>query len=63
MFKAIVLEESEGKVGASIRLHEAFGFTHAGNIRSVGFKFGRWVDSVLMQLPLGEGNETLPGED
>lgn len=48
---------------ASIRLHEAFGFTNTGTIRSVGFKFGRWVDSVLMQLPLGEGDETLPGED
>lgn len=44
----------------SIKLHEAFGFTHAGNIRSVGFKFGRWVDSVIMQRPLGEGDTTLP---
>lgn len=45
---------------ASIRLHESLGFRHAGVFRSVGFKFGRWVDSVLMQLPLGPGDTTLP---
>jgi phosphinothricin acetyltransferase len=39
---------------ASIRLHENFGFRHAGVLRSVGFKFGRWVDTVLMQRALGE---------
>ncbi|MFQ5774276.1 MAG: GNAT family N-acetyltransferase [Kiloniellaceae bacterium] len=46
---------------ASIRLHEAFGFAHAGTLRSVGFKFGRWVDSVIMQRPLGEGDTAPPG--
>ena len=45
---------------ASIRLHEAQGFSHAGLLRSVGFKLGRWVDSVLMQRPLGDGDATLP---
>ena len=48
---------------ASIRLHEAQGFTRAGLIPSVGFKFGRWVDSVLLQRPLGAGDATLPDED
>jgi L-amino acid N-acyltransferase YncA len=37
---------------ASIRLHERFGFRHAGLLRSVGFKFERWLDTVLMQLEL-----------
>ncbi len=37
---------------ASIRLHERFGFRHAGVLRSVGFKFDRWLDTVLMQLEL-----------
>jgi L-amino acid N-acyltransferase YncA len=32
----------------------------AGNLRSTGLKFGRWVDSVLMQLPLGAGDGTKP---
>ena len=29
-------------------------------VEAVGFKFGRWVDSVTLQLPLGEGSATLP---
>jgi L-amino acid N-acyltransferase YncA len=37
---------------ASVRLHERFGFRHAGVFRSVGFKFGRWLDTVLMQREL-----------
>jgi L-amino acid N-acyltransferase YncA len=45
---------------ASIRLHEAFGFRRVGLLPSVGFKLGRWVDSVLMQRPLGEGDATPP---
>jgi len=46
---------------ASIRLHEAFGFRRVGLLPSVGYKLGRWVDSVLMQRPLGEGDATPPG--
>jgi L-amino acid N-acyltransferase YncA len=46
----------------SIRLHAALGFTHVGVLNSIGFKFGRWVDSVLMQRPLGPGDATLPKE-
>jgi len=45
---------------ASIALHRKVGFEHAGVLRSVGFKHGRWVDTVLMQLPLGDGDRTLP---
>jgi phosphinothricin acetyltransferase len=45
---------------ASIRLHESAGFEPSGTLRSVGFKLGRWVDSVLMERPLGEGDATLP---
>jgi L-amino acid N-acyltransferase YncA len=46
----------------SIRLHEALGFTHAGCLAAVGFKFGGWVDTVLMQRPLGPGAGTAPTE-
>ena len=46
---------------ASIRLHEAFGFSHAGLLPAVGFKFGRWIDVVLMQRALGPGAGSLPG--
>jgi phosphinothricin acetyltransferase len=44
----------------SIVLHERAGFRHAGTLRSVGFKFGRWLDTVLMQRPLGDGDDSLP---
>jgi L-amino acid N-acyltransferase YncA len=45
---------------ASIALHARLGFTEVGTFRSVGFKFGRWVDTVLMQRALGEGGASLP---
>ena len=47
----------------SIRLHEALGFTHIGVFPAVGFKFGRWVDTVLMQRALGPGSQTSPDAD
>ncbi len=45
---------------ASIGLHRACGFAQVGTLRSVGFKFGRWVDSVLMQRALGDGDQSPP---
>jgi phosphinothricin acetyltransferase len=45
---------------ASIGLHRALGFEHAGVGRSLGFKHGRWVDVVWMQKPLGGGDAALP---
>jgi L-amino acid N-acyltransferase YncA len=45
---------------ASIKLHERAGFQPAGVLKSVGFKHGRWLDSVFMQLPLGPGDQSLP---
>jgi phosphinothricin acetyltransferase len=47
----------------SQNLHEAFGFERAGLLKDVGFKFGRWTDSLLMQRALGSGAaEPPPGE-
>ena len=46
----------------SIRLHETLGFTRAGLLSAVGFKFGGWVDIVLMQRALGPGATTPPCE-
>lgn len=45
---------------ASIGLHRALGFQTTGTFHAIGFKFGRWVDSVLMQLALGDGAESAP---
>lgn len=46
---------------ASIRLHAACGFAMVGTLANIGFKFGRWLDSVLMQRPLGSGGALPPG--
>ncbi len=45
---------------ASIKLHEALGFENVGKLPATGFKHGKWLDSILMQLTLGEGAETDP---
>ena len=45
---------------ASIGLHEALGFRRVGVFQSIGFKFGGWVDTVLMQRALGPGDGMLP---
>ena len=45
----------------SIALHESLGFRRVGVLTSVGFKHGRWVDSVVLQRALGGGDETPPG--
>jgi L-amino acid N-acyltransferase YncA len=46
----------------SIRLHAALGFTRVGLLPAVGFKFGSWVDIVLMQRALGPGETVPPAE-
>lgn len=45
---------------ASVALHAALGFEHAGRMRSVGRKAGRWLDTVYMQRALGDGDRTAP---
>jgi L-amino acid N-acyltransferase YncA len=45
---------------ASTRLHRACGFQFCGTVHAVGFKSGRWLDSVTMQRPLGDGDTSPP---
>jgi L-amino acid N-acyltransferase YncA len=45
---------------ASIALHATLGFRMIGTFEAVGWKFGRWLDSVLMQRPLGQGAASEP---
>jgi phosphinothricin acetyltransferase len=52
---------NSGNAG-SIALHRRLGFQPVGTLTSVGFKLGRWVDTVLMQRPLGLGNATQPND-
>ncbi len=57
-FKFAVIGDSAN--AASIAVHASLGFVRAGNLRSTGYKFGRWVDSILMQLPIGGGDMSPP---
>jgi L-amino acid N-acyltransferase YncA len=54
-----VIGDSANK--GSVRLHEKCGFAHIGTMPSVGWKQGRWLDTVIMQRPLGLG-DTSPAE-
>jgi phosphinothricin acetyltransferase len=45
----------------SIGVHASLGFSRGGILRAAGIKFGRWLDVVIMQKMLGEGDTTLPG--
>ena len=55
-----VIGNSENQ--ASLRLHRSLGFNLVGTLQSVGFKHGRWVDTVLMQRTLGDGATLPPSE-
>lgn len=59
-YRQIVAVIGDSANAASIGLHASLGFVRAGNLRSTGYKFGRWVDSILMQLPLGGGDMSPP---
>ena len=60
-YRQLVAVIGDSAHAASINLHASCGFVRVGTLRSVGYKLGRWVDSVLMQRPLGEGDGTPPG--
>jgi phosphinothricin acetyltransferase len=45
---------------ASIGVHHSGGFSHIGVMHSCGWKFGRWLDVVMMERSLGCGDTTAP---
>ena len=59
-YRQIIAVIGDSANQASIGVHAACGFLRVGTLRSVGFKFGRWVDSVYMQRPLGAGDAKRP---
>jgi L-amino acid N-acyltransferase YncA len=59
-FRQMIAVIGDSAQVSSIELHRAAGFRLIGAIESVGFKFGRWLDSVLMQRALGPGASTAP---
>lgn len=59
-FRQVIAVIGDSANTASIELHRTLGFRMVGNFRSVGYKFGRWLDSVLMQKDIGAGDATEP---
>jgi phosphinothricin acetyltransferase len=59
-YRLMVAVIGDSRNYGSIALHRGAGFTFCGTIHSVGYKFGRWLDSVIMELPLGEGDTSAP---
>ncbi|MBP0444136.1 N-acetyltransferase [Roseomonas sp. SSH11] len=59
-FRQMIAVIGDSENVGSIGLHLSLGFKQVGLTRSVGMKFGRWVDVVYMQKALGEGDRNLP---
>ncbi len=59
-FRQMIAVIGDSGQRASIGLHRSLGFTFSGTIHSVGYKHGRWLDVVLMQRSLGDGDGTQP---
>ncbi|NJO54873.1 MAG: N-acetyltransferase [Bacteroidales bacterium] len=59
-FRQMVAVIGDQDNAASIGLHAAMGFRMVGSLVSTGWKHGRWLDSVLMQRPLGAGDDAPP---
>ena len=59
-FRQMIAVIGDSEQAASIALHAALGFAYVGTFPNVGFKFGRWLDTVLMQRALGLGSMVEP---
>ena len=59
-FRQMIAVIGDSAQTASIELHRAAGFRTIGAVEAVGFKFDRWLDTVIMQRALGEGAATSP---
>jgi L-amino acid N-acyltransferase YncA len=59
-YRQMIAVIGDSDQAASIGVHKACGFAPAGNLKSIGYKFGRWLDTPLMQLSLGAGASTKP---
>ncbi len=59
-FRQMIAVIGDSANAGSIGVHTRCGFQMIGTHPHVGLKFGRWLDTVMMQLPLGEGASTVP---
>jgi phosphinothricin acetyltransferase len=57
-FRQMVAVVGDSANAGSVALHRTAGFEPVGTLKSVGWKHGRWLDTVLMQRPLGESDTT-----
>ena len=57
-FRQMIAVIGDSANAASIGVHRAAGFEHVGTFKSIGWKHGQWLDTVLMQRALGEGDTT-----
>ena len=63
-FRQVIAVIGDGRPeSASVRLHEKLGFRHSGCLEGSGYKHGRWLDTVFMQLPLNGGALAPPDPD
>ena len=59
-YRQLIANVGDSENRRSIAVHQAAGFEMTGILRSVGFKQGRWLDTVFMQRSLGTGDTTPP---
>jgi phosphinothricin acetyltransferase len=59
-YRLMVAVIGDSRNFASFSLHRRAGFRFCGTMHSIGYKLGRWLDSVIMELPLGEGDTSHP---
>jgi L-amino acid N-acyltransferase YncA len=61
-YRQIIAVIGDSANAGSIGLHRKTGFNMIGVHPDVGFKFGRWLDTVMMQLPINGGGKTVPDD-
>jgi L-amino acid N-acyltransferase YncA len=59
-YRQMIAVIGDSDQAASIGVHKACGFEPAGNLKGIGWKFGKWLDTPLMQRSLGDGAKTTP---
>ena len=60
-FRQMIAVIGDSANAGSVGVHTRCGFEMIGTHPNVGLKFGRWLDTVMMQRDLGEGARTVPG--
>jgi L-amino acid N-acyltransferase YncA len=61
-YRQMIAVVGDSANAGSIGVHTKCGFQMIGTHPDVGFKFGRWLDTVMMQRALGDGGSTLPAD-